>query len=137
MVHDYGEGRKIISFHAEVPSDYNINVAHEIIDGMEKDMGERFRAIVTVHLDPIEVNDEEVSKMRSFVIECVNKIDESFSIHDFRMTKGEKRINLIFDLVIPVDYDGREEDAAQKVENLIKEKNPNCFAVITAEHPFH
>ena len=136
MVHDYGEGRKIISFHAEIPSDFDINIAHEAIDCLERDMHERFGAIVTVHLDPIDVNDETVGRMREFVNECVREVDESFSIHDFRMTRGEQYINLIFDLVIPVDFDGKEEDAANEVARKIKEKNPNCFAVIKPEHPF-
>ena len=136
MVHDYGEGRKFISFHAEVPSDFDINIAHEEIDCLERDMHKKFGAIVTVHLDPIDVNDENVRNMREFAERCVKETDERFSIHDFRMTKGERLTNLIFDLVIPVDYDGKEEDAAKEVAKRIKEKNPNCFAVIKPEHPF-
>ena len=42
MVHDYGPGRKIVSFHAEVPSDSDINIAHEEVDKMERDMHEHF-----------------------------------------------------------------------------------------------
>ena len=136
MVHDYGEGRKFISFHAEVPSDFDINIAHEEIDCLERDMHKKFGAIVTVHLDPIDVNDENVRNMREFAERCVKETDERFSIHDFRMTKGERLTNLIFDLVIPVDYDGKEEDAAKEVAKRIKEKDPNCFAVIKPEHLF-
>ena len=136
MVHDYGEGRKFISFHAEVPSDADINIAHEKIDCLERDMHKKFGAIVTVHLDPIDVNDETVRKMREFAESCVKEINERFTIHDFRMTRGERLTNLIFDLVIPVDYDGKEEDAAKEVAKRIREKDPNCFAVIKPEHPF-
>ncbi len=136
MVHDYGVGRQIMSFHAEIPSDFNVNIAHEIIDQVERDMHEAFGAIVTIHLDPIAVNDEEVNEMRAFAISCMNEVDESFTLHDFRMTKGDKYINLIFDLVIPVDYKGDEETAARLVAQKIKDRNENCFAVIKAEHPF-
>lgn len=136
MVHDYGVGRKMISFHAEIPSDYNVNLAHEIIDRVERDMRDRFGAIVTIHFDPIAVNDKEVDEMRSFAIACMKEVNESFSLHDFRMTKGDKYTNLIFDLVVPVDYKGDEETAAGLVAAKIKEKNPNCFAVIQSEHPF-
>lgn len=136
MVHDYGPGRQIMSFHAEIPSDYNVNLAHEIIDKLERDMHEEFNAIVTVHLDPIEVNDEEVNAMRAFAIDCIKEIDESFTLHDFRMTKGDKYVNVIFDLVIPVDCKMDDETAAKMVAEKIKERNENCFAVIKAEHPF-
>ena len=136
MVHDYGPGRQIMSFHAEIPSDYDVNLAHEIIDKLERDMHEEFSAIVTVHLDPIAVNDEDVNEMRAFAIECMNAVDESFTLHDFRMTKGDKYVNLIFDLVIPVDCKWDDEAAAKAVAGEIKARNPNCFAVIKPEHPF-
>ena len=136
MVHDYGVGRKFISFHAEVPSDLNINYAHEVIDKAERDMYDRFGALVTIHFDPISVNDEEVEKMKRFAAECACEINENFTIHDFRMTKGEKYTNLIFDLVIPVDYKECDKEAAKLVAEKIKEKCADCFAVIQPEHPY-
>lgn len=136
MIHDYGVGRQMISFHAEVPSDYNVNLAHEIIDQVERDMYREFGAIVTIHFDPIEVNDETVDAMRAFAVSCMKEVNEAFTLHDFRMTKGDKYVNLIFDLVVPVDYKGEEETAAKLVAEKIKERNPDCFAVIQSEHPF-
>ena len=136
MVHDYGVGRKFISFHAEVPSDSDINLAHEVIDTLEKDMSDHFGAIITIHYDPIAVNDDDVSKMRTFTEGCVKEVDNNFMIHDFRMTKGEVYTNLIFDLVIPVDCKFDDEEAARLVESRIREKNPHCFAVIKPEHPY-
>ena len=137
MVHDYGVGRKFSSFHAEMPSDFEINLAHEIVDALERDMFEHFGAIVTVHFDPIEINDAEVSAMRAFTEECVKAVNDKFTIHDFRMTRGEKNINLIFDLVIPIDYVGDDDEATESVSRLIREKNDRCFTVINAEHPFY
>lgn len=136
MVHDYGPGRKIVSFHAEVPSDCNINYAHEIIDGVERDMYERFRCIVTIHLDPIAVGDEQVNKMRAFADECAKAIDPAFTIHDFRMTQGETVTNLIFDLVVPADSSYSVADAVKAVGQEIKRRNEHCFAVIRGEHPY-
>lgn len=136
MVHDYGPGRKIMSFHAEVPSDADINVAHEEIDKMERDMYAEFGCIVTVHLDPIVMNDPLVNELRELCQGCAKEVDETFSIHDFRMTKGESTVNLIFDLVLPVDCKLCEEAAENAVAEKIREKYPNCFCVIHAEHPF-
>ena len=136
MVHDYGPARQIMSFHAEIPSDYDVNLAHEIIDKLERDMRNEFNVIVTIHLDPIAVNDEEVNAMREIAIECMKEVDETFSLHDFRMTKGEKYVNLIFDLVIPVDSKIDDEEAAKLVATKIKERNENYSAVIKPEHPF-
>lgn len=136
MIHDYGPGRKFISFHAEIPSDSNINHAHEIVDQVERDMFEKFNSIVTIHLDPISVNDIEVDEMRTFTEKCVKTVDERFSIHDFRMTKGETYTNLIFDLLVPTDSKLSCEEAQHLVAERIKTENPDCFAVIQAEHPY-
>ncbi len=136
MVHDYGPGRQIVSFHAETPSDYDVNLAHEVIDKIERDMFDEFHCIVTIHLDPIVVNDEEVNAMRAVASECAKAVDPAFTIHDFRMTKGEKHVNVIFDLLVPADTKISNEDAAKAVAKKIRETHPECFAVIKAEHPF-
>ncbi len=136
MVHDYGPGRKMVSFHAEVPSDSDINLAHEVIDQMERDMFHAFNCIVTIHLDPLTVNDSRVNEMRKLAELCAKEVNEDFSIHDFRMTEGEKITNLIFDLVVPLDTKLSCEEAEKLVAARIREKDVNCFAVIKAENPY-
>lgn len=136
MIHDYGPGRRFISFHAEVPSDSDIEIAHEAVDKMERDMFSKFNSIVTIHLDPLTVNDEKVDAMREFSLACAKEVCESLSIHDFRMTDGSKFTNLIFDLLVPLDSGYSCAEAEMLVTEKIKEKNPNCFAVIQAEHPY-
>ncbi len=136
MVHDYGPGRQIVSFHAEVPADSDINHAHEEIDQMERDMHEAFGCIVTVHLDPVVTNDPFVDEMRTLAAQAAKAVDPEFSIHDFRMTIGETSFNLIFDLVIPTDCKLSAPEAEKAVVEYIKERKPNCFCVIRVEHPF-
>lgn len=136
MIHDYGPGRKIVSFHAEVPANSDICMAHDIIDQMEQDILEEFNCITTIHMDPIEVNDEEINKMREITENIVKEINENYSIHDFRMTNGGGRINLIFDLVIPreekVDRDKLKAQVQQKIHN----ENPKYYAVPNIECSF-
>ncbi len=136
MVHDYGPGRKIVSFHAEVPANSDICKAHDIIDQMEQDIFEEFGCITTIHMDPIVVDNEEINKMRKETEEIVKSINEKFSIHDFRMTDGGKRINLIFDLVIPTDEKVNVEETVTKIQNEIHNKNKKYYAVIKAEHSY-
>lgn len=136
IVHDYGVGRQIVSFHAEVPADSDINVAHEEVDKLERDMHEKFGCIVTVHLDPIVVNDPIVQGLRSFCETCAREINPDFSIHDFRMTKGETKINLIFDLLLPAGCKMSAAEAEKAVSLKIREQNPDCSCVIRAEHPY-
>lgn len=136
MVHDYGPGRQIVSFHAEVPSDCDINIAHEEVDRMEREMHEKFGCIVTVHLDPLVVDDPAVNELRDLAQTAAKEVNPNFSIHDFRMTKGETSVNLIFDLVLPVDCQIPADEAIKAVSEKIRSQRENCFCVIKAEYPF-
>lgn len=133
MVHDYGPGRKIVSFHAEVPADGDICKVHDIIDQMEQDLFEKFNCITTIHMDPIVVDNKEINDMRDFTEKIVKELNSEFSIHDFRMTDGGKRVNLIFDLVVPRDKEYDKEEIIKNVQQKIHEKNKKYFAVIKVE----
>lgn len=136
IVHDYGPGRRIVSFHAEVSADDDINAAHEAIDKMEEDMHAAFGCLVTVHMDPVFVKDERVNELKSFALSIVKKVDPSFTLHDFRVTLGERRKNLIFDLSVPIDSKRSLNEAKTAVVKAIHEARPDCYAVVKAEHPF-
>ena len=136
MVHDYGVGRLIVSFHAEVSSDADINIAHEEVDKLERDMHDTFGCIVTVHLDPIVVNDPEVNELRTLCETVAAEVDPSFTIHDFRMTKGDSHVNLIFDLLIPIDAKMSAKEAEKAVSERITARRPDSACVIKVENPF-
>ena len=136
MIHDYGPGRKIVSFHAEVPANSDICMAHDIIDQMEQDIYDEFNCITTIHMDPIEVDDEEINKMREITEKIVKEINENYSIHDFRMTNGGGRINLIFDLVIPRDEKVDNEKLKVEVQQKIHSENSKYYAVPKIEHSY-
>ena len=133
MVHDYGPGRKIVSLHAEVPADGDICKVHDIIDQMEQDLFEKFNCITTIHMDPIVVDNKEINGMRDFTEKIVKELNPEFSIHDFRMTDGGKRVNLIFDLVVPRDKEYDKEEIIKNVQQKIHEKDKKYFAVIKVE----
>ena len=136
MIHDYGPGRKIISFHAEVPADINIGKAHDVIDRIEQDIFEKYNCITTIHMDPIVVDDEEINSMKKTTEEIVKSINQEFSIHDFRLTDGGERINLIFDLVLPREGEFDKEQIRKEVQEKIHKINNKYYAVITVEHSY-
>lgn len=115
IVHDYGVGNLIISMHAEVPMQMDFNSAHELIDKVEDDLKKTYKCLVTIHMDPVAVNDEKTMAVKAQVAEIVRSIDERMTIHDFRMTDGKDRDNLIFDVVVPF---GLKMTDAQVRENV-------------------
>ncbi len=135
IVHDYGPGRIMASVHAEVPSDADILEIHEIIDATEKHIEEVTGVHIVIHMDPISVNCEKTNEIKEEIIEIVKSINKDFDIHDFRMTEGEKNINLIFDLEVPCELEAdRRNSAKEEIEKRLKEKDSRYSAVIVVDN---
>lgn len=136
IVHDYGPGRQMITLHAEVDGRGDMFRLHEIIDNIEVELSETFGCHATIHLDPIETDNETVQALRGEIAALVKTIDERITIHDFRMVPGESHTNLIFDAVVPFDLHMSDMEAARAIRALVAEHYPHHNTVITVEHSF-
>lgn len=137
IVHNYGPNRSMASIHAEVPNNADIKESHEIIDKIERDAVENLGIFLVVHMDPVEVEDKNVLRIRDFANKQIAEIDSSCSIHDFRMVDGTHQINLIFDLVVPREYNQeKQKEVEEALCRRLKEQDPRYAFVITVEHNF-
>ncbi len=137
IVHNYGPGRQFASVHVEVSQDSDIVKCHEQIDLCEKLVGEQLDLSLVIHMDPIDSNNETVTQTREKMAEALKVIDESLTLHDFRMTPlSEKRTNLIFDVVVPSSLELTERELEEKIKNLAKLINPIFECVITFDNDF-
>ena len=135
IVHNYGAGRSLASLHAEVPSDSDFVAVHEVIDEAEKRVWQRTGVYVVIHMDPIDVNNEHVATLREQVENVLQGIDESLSMHDFRVVDGERQINLIFDVVIPFSYDKEaQRDLLLTIRNELQKIDYRYNPVVTFDH---
>lgn len=136
IVHDYGPGRVMISLHAEVPGDGDIFVLHDVIDLIERELEQKLHCDATIHMDPIDMNNEAVSQKKAEVVALINAMEEDLTIHDFRMVVGNTHTNLIFDVVVPAGYKKSEEKLVEQIEQLVQENWPECFTVIKVDHAY-
>ena len=137
IVHNYGPGRSMASVHAEVPNNVDVEVSHEIIDRIEKDALSQLGMFLVIHMDPIEVDNEELEKIKVQVVQGVNTIDDVLTIHDFRMVVGERQINLIFDLVVPASYKKEQrKEICQRIRKYLFEIDERYQCVIQVENSF-
>lgn len=130
IVHDYGPGRTLASVHAEVSCEKSAIMLHEIIDALEVKIMNEMGIETVIHTDPILVNDDKVNSTREVVKNILAEINPDLGMHDFRMTDGENRINLIFDLEVPYELSDKErKETVDMITKKIKEENP-CFACV-------
>lgn len=134
IYHDYGPGRAIVSFHAEVPADGNLMETHEMIDHVEREIREKFGIEAVIHMDPIVV-DGDTEEMRTLVENVVKSIHPDASIHDLRIAEWDKIHNVYFDVIVPYGLDISDEEIEKRIKEQIKEKS-GFNAVIHVEHPF-
>lgn len=136
IIHDYGPGRCMISLHAEVPCNMNVLVMHDAIDRIEFDLRQHFNCEVTIHMDPIAVDDEVTNEMRTRIATMVREVDPAITIHDFRMVQGSSHTNLIFDVLVPHKFHLTDALVAERVRDGVRSINPDFFAVIKVEKAF-
>ena len=137
IVHNYGPGRSMASIHAEVPNDVDIEISHELMDKIERDMFKELGIYLVIHMDPIEVNNEQLQEIKRQVVDIASRIDEALSIHDFRMVSGEHQKNLIFDLVVPVSYDKEKRKViCGELRKQVHEVDERYQCVIQVESSF-
>ena len=138
IVHDYGPGRVMISLHAEVDVNGDIQDIHEQIDHIEHELQEKLHCSATIHMDPIVTDDKEVLAMKAKVEEMVHFLDESFSMHDLRMVKGSTRTNLIFDVEVPRKTSYTDNEIVNWLKERIHElPGSKYFAVIQIDHEYY
>lgn len=136
MVHDYGPGHIMASLHAEVSIDADMAATHDLIDNVERELGQRFHIIATIHMDPIVTDDEHINALRAEVLSMAQKLDPNMTIHDFRMTEGPSHTNLIFDVVVPHGCALSDEEVRRELCRLAKERDPRYILVIQVDHSY-
>ncbi len=136
IIHDYGPSRLFASAHAEVPSDVDIMQSHDTIDLIEHEIKKKYGMLISIHLDPIVVNDERINELHELTAKAVREVNSEFSIHDFRVVEGTTHTNLIFDVVVTYD----EKRSPSEITSLISEKlskiDERFFCVITVDYSF-
>ena len=135
IVHNYGAGRWLASLHAEVPSDSDFVAVHEVIDEAEKRVWQQTGVYLVIHMDPSDVNNEHVAALREQVDAALREIDETLSMHDFRVVDGERQINLIFDVVVPFSYDNdAKRNLMMTIRDKLKQIDYRYNPVVTFDH---
>lgn len=136
LVHNYGPGRVMISLHAEVPDNGDIRMLHDVIDNAENRLKNELSCHAVIHMDPVAVGDPFTDSTKATVKEIVHSIDESLSIHDFRMVIGPSHTNLIFDVVVPYSIKMSDEEIVKAISERVSKHNSSFCCVITVDRDY-
>ena len=136
VVHDYGPGRKMVTLHTEVDGKGDFFALHDAIDNIERELTAECGCHATIHMDPIESDNETVLAMRDRISVLVRRIDPAITIHDFRVVPGKTHTNVIFDAVVPPGLPMTEEAVAERIRLLVADAYPNHYAVVDIDQSY-
>lgn len=129
MVHDYGPGRQYASLHVEMDYREDPLTCHEIIDRMEWECLGRYGIHLVIHYDPVITDDPTLTALKDRTAALLTGVDSRLTLHDFRMVPGKSHMNLVFDVPLPADLQGREETIRQQIETAINHPGPMTYHI--------
>ena len=132
-VHSYGEGRYFAVAHLEVPAKDDIMFAHELADNIERDVKEELGIQLTLHIDPIDNEDEETLALKERCMKVVRGFGEGFSLHDFRLVKGMEHTNILFDVEVPFEHKVALSDVEKKLEEEFAGEEMKYYFVLSRD----
>ena len=106
------------------------------MDALEQNCLNELGIELVIHMDPIATDSSLLSQTREMVAGIVKGLGD-YSIHDFRMTDGENRVNLIFDIVVPVSMKERERgELVSSICAALKNVDAKYCAVIKIDNDY-
>lgn len=122
-VHDlrvinYGRGVYYATAHVEMDGAIPSLAAHAVLDGLEHGVFEKFGVDLTVHLDPVDLKDEEALVLEEKVKNILPAVAEGLEAHDFRLVRGVKT-QLVFDVVAPYSLKLSNAEICSKIEDVL------------------
>ena len=136
VIHNYGPNKTFASIHAEVDAKVDVMISHDLMDIIERDVRENHGIDLTIHMDPVNIDDPETIEVKQKVLEIVKRIDESLTIHDFRMVKGITHTNILFDIAIPIKFKMTKQELRKYLEQEIKEIDEKYLLVLQIDQMY-
>lgn len=137
VIHNYGVGNDFVTVHAEVPADINIVEAHDIMDNIEREFKEEFGINLTIHTDPLDLNDETRNALQEKVEKILSNWDNSLKIHDFRIVSADTHTNIIFDIIIPFEKNYSEDEINKLLTTAFENEEKKYYFVLNIDRPFY
>ena len=130
LIHSYGPNTYYASAHAEVSSKADIMKIHDVIDNIESEFKQKYNIVLSIHMDPIDVNNEEVKFKKKKVEIILKNLNENIQFHDFRLVIGKTHTNVLFDVVIPFNCNLTLAQVKNALELQYKDEDKKYYFIL-------
>ena len=133
MIHDYGPGHEYASIHVEVDAKQDAMTIHNMIDRVERQALKELQLKLTIHMDPIVVNEQTLA-LQQRLVAVIQAYDDSFSLYDIRIDMEHRKIS--FDVQVPHDVKYTKEELSQKLSQLVEAVLPTFLVKPNVVHGY-
>ena len=131
MYHDYGADNQFLTLHVEVNSEDDVMKIHQDIDEIERYISAKYHMDATIHIDPIRIDDPRSNALYDYVKKKLGEIDFRLDLHDFRIVGRKDGLNLIFDVLLPMDLEGKATDIDFELKWKVEKDHPEYAIIAT------
>ena len=135
LCHKYGENICYMTIHVEVDEESRFKDIDQYSEKIENDVLNKFNVNLTIHLDPVNLENQEIKELENKLRQVLNDISKDISFHDFRLNKENNKNVITFDILLPFNLENKKEE----IIKIINEKiSPNDEFVIRVnfDHSF-
>ena len=136
MLHDYGPSQQFMSLHVEVSATIPVLEMHDLIDNIELEILDKYKILTTIHMDPIDTENELVNELKEKVKKIVLDINDNYNIHDFRIVTGPTHTNLVFDVLLPAGDKNDIELLRKTISENVAKIDSSYRCVINFDYSF-
>ena len=133
MIHDYGPGHEYASIHVEVDAKQDAMTIHTMIDRVERQALKELQLKLTIHMDPIVVNEQTLA-LQQQLVSVIQAYDDSFSLYDIRIDVENRKIG--FDVQVPHSVKYTKEELSQKLSQLVEAVLPTFVVKPNVVHGY-
>lgn len=132
IIHSYGLDQHYATVHVEVDANLSLIEAHEIIDKLEYTILKTYDMDMVIHLDPLDMNDPKLIKIKNDTKLILHRIHPDLSFHDLRLFHHK----LIFDVVVPETISMTDTELKQNISKQFKEWGYDYKLAITFDRNY-
>ena len=130
ICHSYGEASRYLYLHAEVDASLSLMEAHGIADALERKLSNALHCPVSIHVDPVDADDAELSALKAKVHAILAKYPYTHA-HDIHFHEEDGRRVLAIEVAVPYGFDeGKQEEMKKELSSLYGDVEA------TFEHPY-
>ena len=136
LIHEYGGQQRYATVDCEVDAGMTVEEAHRLVDGIEREVAEKFGYHLVIHVDPVREDDHSLQRCRRDVEDALRRHGGSYSYHDLHVLREGRQLVLYFDLLIPAAQKVDESAAVQDISRLLQQTNPRYRPIIRVDRTF-